>query len=89
MQVMVASIYRGDQSTVPIYVKYVFVPPTRLYMHVMAQGSGVLKGKKSSMRRRSEKLQGGNKMIIWDSVISTVGDPSKKFKTFQQGKEGN
>ena len=88
MQVMVASIYR-EQSTVPIYVKYVFVPPTRLYMHFKAQGKGVLKGKNSSMRRRSEKLQGGNKMIIWVSVISTVGDPSKKFKAFQLGKEGN
>ena len=35
MQVMVASIYRGEQWTVPIYVKYVFVPSTRLHM---AQG---------------------------------------------------
>ena len=38
MQVMVASIYREEQSTVPIYVKYVFVPPTRLYTRFMAQG---------------------------------------------------
>ena len=84
MQVMVASIYREEQSTVPIYVKYVFVPPTRFYMLFMAQGRGVLKGKNSCMRRRSE-----NKMIIWVSVISTVGDHLKRFKTFQLEKEGN
>ena len=28
-------------------------------------------------------------MIIWVSVISTDGDPAKRFKTFQLGKEGN
>ena len=65
MQVMVASIYREEQSTVPIYVKYVFVPPTRLYMLFKAHG-----------REEIRKVFASFK-LSWRKVVSMHKLPSR------------
>ena len=64
MQVMVASTYRGEQRTVPIYVKYVFVPPTRLYMHFMAQGREEIR---KVARRKQNDYMGQCDLYCWRS----------------------